>query len=178
MFEEVIEFWFSEIEPNQWFQKDANFDSMIRTRFSELHKIAKAGELFNWRHTALGSLAEIIILDQFSRNIYRETADAFSCDPMALVLAQVAITKGLHRELPQQQCSFLFMPYMHSESKLIHVEAVRLFKELGNQTNLEFELKHKAIIDKFDRYPHRNIILGRQSTVEEVEFLKQPNSSF
>lgn len=178
MYKEIIEFWFSEIEPKQWWQKDKNFDLMIQRRFGSLHKQAKAGELFEWRETALGSLAEIIILDQFSRNIYREKPESFACDPLALALAQFAISKAFDAELAQTERSFLYLPFMHSESKLIHIEAVKLFESLGNSNNLEFEYKHKAIIDRFGRYPHRNGILDRESTSEEIEFLNQPDSSF
>ena len=178
MFQEVIDFWFNELEPKQWWQKDDRLDSMIQKRFGYLHSQAKAGELFTWRKTALGSLAEVIVLDQFSRNIYRDTPDSFACDPMALALAQFAISKNLEKQLSDIQCSFLYMPFMHSESKLIHVEAVKLYEALGIQNSLDFEYQHKAIIDRFGRYPHRNKILGRSSTEEEKAFLKQPNSGF
>lgn len=175
---EIIDFWFTEIEPAQWWKKDDAFDALIKNRFISLHQQAKAGELFQWRESALGSLAEIIILDQFSRNIYRDKPESFMCDPLCLALAQTAIAKGVDLELPQTQRSFLYLPFMHSESPLIHKEAVRLYESLGNPNNLEFEYKHKTIIDRFGRYPHRNHILGRESTAEEIEFLKQPNSSF
>jgi len=178
VYKEIIDFWFNELEPRQWWKKDLAFDSMIQRRFGSLHKQAKSGELFEWRETALGSLAEIIILDQFSRNIYRDRLESFACDPLALGLAQVAISKGFDTELSVAERNFLYLPFMHSESKLIHVEAVKLFESLGYMNSLEFELKHKTIIDRFGRYPHRNIILGRVSTPEEVEFLKQKGSSF
>ncbi|MET4163676.1 uncharacterized protein (DUF924 family) [Marinobacterium sp. MBR-111] len=178
MFKDVIDFWFNELEPKQWWQKDGDLDSMIQRRFGAFHEQARVGELFAWRETALGSLAEVIVLDQFSRNIYRDTPDAFACDPMALVLAQCAISKNLDRQLSAIQCSFLYMPFMHSESKLIHAEAVKLYEALGIQNSLDFEYRHKAIIDRFGRYPHRNKILGRTSTEDEKEFLEQPNSGF
>jgi uncharacterized protein (DUF924 family) len=143
-----------------------------------LHHQASVNELFDWRESAIGSLAEIIVLDQFSRNIYREKPAAFACDALALALAQAAIAKGFDKELTDEQRVFLYMPFMHSESKLIHKEAVKLYKALGIQNNLDFEYQHKAIIDRFNRYPHRNKILGRDSTKEELEFLKQPNSGF
>jgi uncharacterized protein (DUF924 family) len=178
MYQDVIEFWFTEVEPKQWWQKDALFDEMIQSRFGALHGQAKTGELFLWRETALGSLAEIIVLDQFSRNIYRDKPESFGCDSLALALSQVALSKGFDRALPATERSFMYMPFMHSESRLIHLEAVKLFEALGNSNNLDFEYRHKAIIDTFGRYPHRNNILGRASTPEEIEFLKQPNSSF
>ena len=178
MFREIIEFWFHEIDAESWWKKDSAFDSLVQTRFGKQLQMAVAGELFSWRDNALGSLAEVIVLDQFSRNIYRNQPEAFANDPLALALAQTAISKGFDLELPEAQRSFLYMPFMHSESKCIHIEAVKLFEALGNDRKLEFEHKHKAIIDRFGRYPHRNEILGRSSTPEEIEFLMQPNSSF
>lgn len=178
MYQEVIDFWFKELEPKQWWVKDSDFDQMIETRFGELYKQASAGELYKWRETAEGSLAEVIVLDQFSRNIFRGKPESFASDPLALGAAQFAISKGFDTQLIKQQRVFLYMPFMHSESKLIHVEAVKLFEALGIESNLEFEHKHKVIIDRFGRYPHRNEILGRKSTDEELAFLKQPGSGF
>ncbi|MGZ9897766.1 DUF924 family protein [Shewanella gaetbuli] len=178
MYKDVIEFWFTELSPKQWWHKDPELDSIIQQRFEKLLLKAKAAELFSWRDSPLGSLAEVIVLDQFSRNIYRDKAEAFASDAMALALAQVAISKGVDQQLPDEQRAFLYMPFMHSESAMIHVEAVELFSRLSNKNNLAFEYQHKAIIDKFGRYPHRNNILQRQSTALELEFLQQPNSSF
>lgn len=178
MYQEVIKFWFEELEPQQWWQKDLVFDQMILERFGKLHYQAQMGELFTWRKTALGCLAEVLILDQFSRNIYRDKPESFACDPMALALSQSAIQQGFDKPLSNIQRSFLYMPFMHSESKLIHAEAVKLYKAVGLENNLNFELQHKNIIDEFGRYPHRNQILGRVSTEEELLFLQQPNSSF
>lgn len=175
---DIIEFWFSELQPAQWWQKDPDFDAMIKERFGDIHGQATAGELFEWRDTPMGSLAEVIILDQFSRNIYRDKPQAFAYDPLAVAVAQFAISKGFDQDLSPTERNFLYMPFMHSESKLIHQQAVKLFKSNGNGDTLEFELKHKAIIDRFGRYPHRNEILGRTSSSEELEFLTQPNSSF
>ncbi len=178
MHQEIIDFWFNELNPEQWWKKDLSFDQMINERFGQLHFQAKLGELYEWRKIPEGSLAEIIILDQFSRNIFRDKPEAFACDPMALALAQEAVAKGFDQSLTQTQRLFLYMPYMHSESQKIHEVAVSLFESLGIAQNLDFELQHKAIIDRFGRYPHRNEILGRKSTSEEIEFLQQPNSSF
>ena len=136
------------------------------------------GELYRWRNKAKGRLAEAIVLDQFSRNIHRNTPMAFSQDAMALALGQEAITAGSHQSLTATECSFLMLPYMHSKSRLVHAEAERLSREYAPPYNYEFELKHKAIVDRFGRYPHRNGILGRTSTAEEVEFLQQPESGF
>ena len=177
--ETVLVFWFKELEEKQWFIKDKALDRHIAERFADFHAAATAGELFNWRKTAHGRLAEIIVLDQFSRNMYRDQPKSFASDPMALVLAQEAVSLRLDRKLvtPQEQ-AFLYMPYMHSESEIIHEVAVDLFSQPGLEHNYEFELKHKKIIDRFGRYPHRNEILGRPSTPEEVAFLKEPGSSF
>jgi len=177
-YQEVLEFWFVELEPRQWWLKDANIDQEIRDRFGELHQDAIASKLYNWRESGMGRLAEIILLDQFSRNIYRDQAQAFAWDGMALVLAQEAVRIGADQELEAPEKAFFYMPYMHSESMAIHTQAVKLFNQSGVEFNLEFELKHKIIIDRFGRYPHRNAILGRRSTPEEITFLSQPDSSF
>jgi len=174
----ILGFWFDEIEPRQWFAKDLEFDRLISKRFKHLHNAAMKCELFRWRDTADGRLAEIIVLDQFSRNMYRDTPFAFASDPLALALAQEAVRLEAQRSLTLQQKPFLYMPFMHSESPLIHEQAVSLFSEPGLERNLEFELKHKAIIDSFGRYPHRNAVLGRTSTLDESAFLDKPGTSF
>ncbi len=142
-------------------------------------KQATAAEFYTWRSSHKGRLAEIIILDQFSRNIYRDTTAAFAQDAMALTLAQEAVAAGVLQELKTlYERKFLLMPYMHSESKLIHQQAEQLFKQHTDEEIYGSEIKHKVIVDRFGRYPHRNEILGRTSTLEEVAFLQQPNSSF
>lgn len=176
--QDVLNFWFKESSPEQWFSKSDLFDQRIHTHFFELHQQASAGELFGWRTTAQGRLAEILVLDQFSRNLYRDAAHAFAQDSMALVLAQEAVALGLDTQLNQTERAFLYMPYMHSESRRIHEEALLLFTQLGNPDNLHFEQLHKQIIDRFGRYPHRNAVLGRTSSIEELAFLQQPNSAF
>ena len=138
---------------------------------------AAAGELFAWRRKSRGRLAEIVVLDQFSRNIHRGTPLAFAQDPLALALSQEAVSADVMSEFNEEECSFLLMPYMHSESQAIHVAAEALFKQYA-PSRYEPELRHKAVIDRFGRYPHRNNILGRVSTEEEIEFLKLPGSSF
>ncbi|WP_298439913.1 DUF924 family protein [uncultured Ferrimonas sp.] len=175
---DVLEFWFTQCTPAQWFAKDVQFDRLIQQRFGGLHQQAQAGELFQWRSSSEGRLAEVIVLDQFSRNLYRDQAQAFACDPMALVLAQQAVAAGADSPLTPQQRGFLYMPYMHSESALIHQQAALLYQAKGLEHNLRYELQHKQIIDRFGRYPHRNAILGRASTEQELQFLSQPGSSF
>ncbi|WP_211824306.1 DUF924 family protein [Kistimonas asteriae] len=175
---DIITFWFEEISPRQWFIKDSDFDEQIQQRFSDVHQTATRCELSPWREAPEGRLAEVIILDQFSRNLYRDTAQAFAADSLALALAQEAVRNGDDKALTPHQKAFLYMPWMHSESAVIHHEAVALFSQPGLEDNYQFELRHKAIIDRFGRYPHRNALLGRQSTPEELEFLQQPGSSF
>ena len=177
-YDDILSFWFKEIDQSAWWKKDDDFDQLIIDRFADIHTKATQGELFEWRLTPKGSLAEIIILDQFSRNMFRDTAQAFAYDGMALILSQETITAEFDRELSAIENSFLFMPFMHSESATMHELAVALYTKNGIQSNLDFELKHKAIIDRFGRYPHRNDILGRESTAEEIAFLGEPGSSF
>jgi uncharacterized protein (DUF924 family) len=176
--ESVLSFWFEEIEPKQWWVKSDEFDQLIANRFGALHAAATRSELSDWRETPQGRLAEVIVLDQFSRNIYRDQPQAFACDPLALALAQHAVALQADQALPTQQRTFLYMPYMHSESPLIHSSALPLFSQAGLEHALPSELRHKAIVDRFGRYPHRNTILGRSSTAEEIDFLATPGSSF
>ncbi len=130
-YQDVLEFWFDELTPKDWFTGGEELDTLIESRFAELHKAVIQGELFEWRQNAEGRLAEIIVLDQFSRNIGRNNLAAFTADPMALALAQEAVAGGFDHQLSQQQKSFLYMPYMHSESLLIHEQAVELFLKLA-----------------------------------------------
>ena len=178
MYQEIMDFWFKDIDPAKWWKKDDDFDALLIERFSDIHARASRCELYKWRSQPEGRLAEVIILDQFSRNMFRNSALAFANDSMALALAQEAIACEADLALTPGQRAFLYMPFMHSESLQIHEVAVELFAKNGIKSNLEFEYKHKQIIERFGRYPHRNGILGRQSTAEEIEFLSQPGSSF
>ncbi|MCY0966068.1 DUF924 family protein [Parathalassolituus penaei] len=178
MFWQVIDFWFEESDPRDWFRKDPDFDEQLRQRFGQTWQQAVNGELHGWRTEPLGRLAEVIVLDQFSRNLFRDSPVAFAADGQALVLAQEAMRQGAEQELTQIQRNFLYMPFMHSEAPVIHDWALALFKGNGIEASLEAEIRHKAIIDRFGRYPHRNAVLGRVSTPEELEFLTQPGSSF
>ena len=175
---QVLAFWFDDLTPGDWWQPGAQLDALVRRRFGRLNASAAAGELHGWRATAAGRLAEIIVLDQFSRQIYRHQARAFSQDGMALALAQEAVATGADRELEPSRRAFLYLPFMHSESALIHRQALELFSQPGLEDNLEHEKRHKAVIDRFGRYPHRNAVLRRASTSEERVFLRQPGSSF
>jgi len=174
----VLQFWFDELTPADWWRKDPALDRRIAGRFGPTLAAAARCELYAWRASARGRLAEVIVLDQFSRNVHRDTAAAFANDALALALSQEAVAKGCDLELPVQQRAFLYLPYMHSESPVIHEEALRLFATPGLEHNLDFERRHKAVIDRFGRYPHRNAALGRASTAEELDFLQQPGSGF
>lgn len=174
----ILQFWFEEIDKKLWFAKNEEFDLSLHARFGKLYHQTIQCENYLWRATAEGRLAEIIILDQFSRNMFRDKPASFAQDGLALALAQEAVARGEDQKLPPERRSFLYMPYMHSESALIHKEAVRLFSQKGLEFNMDYELMHKAIIDRFGRYPHRNKILGRESTREEVEFLQTEGSGF
>ena len=176
--QDILDFWFDPDHRSLWFAKSDEFDAKIRERFQAIHHQAIQAELWSWRKTAEGRLAEIIVLDQFSRNLCREQACAFAQDGMALALAQEAIGQPYFDTLPAQWRKFIIMPFMHSESAMIHERYLPLFKQLNDATTLEFEERHKEIIDKFGRYPHRNDTLDRETTDEEEAFLKQPNSSF
>jgi uncharacterized protein (DUF924 family) len=177
-YQEVIDFWFEEIEPKQIWIKDPAFDQLIIDRFSEVYEKATRCELFEWRESPEGCLAEIIVLDQFSRNMFRGSAKSFAFDSLSLSLSQQAIALGADKLILKPRRSFMYLPYMHSESREIHKQALKIYQAYGDQGPLDFEIKHKKIIDRFGRYPHRNKVLGRISTDEEVDFLKQPNSGF
>ncbi len=168
----ILDFWFKEISPKQWFIKDKTLDAEIRSRFSAAYHKAVQGELSHWRETPQGVLAEVILLDQFSRNMFREDAKAFQFDCLALTLAQEALRREDHLSLSDEEFGFLIMPFMHSESLLVHQQAAPYFALSSNEGLISFEQKHVNIIKRFNRYPHRNKILGRVSTDQELDFLK------
>ncbi len=176
--DDVLTFWFKQLDKKQWFKKDASVDADIRSRFEPVYWQAGRGEHSHWREDDRGRLAEIIVLDQFSRNMFRDQAQAFAFDPLAVVLSQEAIRAGADQSLTADEKAFLYMPLMHSESPVVHQQALAVFDQPGLEENLRFEKAHWRIIERFGRYPHRNEVLGRESTEEELEFLKQPGSSF
>lgn len=176
--QDIINFWFHELRTDQWFKIDPDLDEVMMIRFQEIHAEASRGELFRWRKSPMGRLAEILILDQFSRNIYRHHPECYATDIMALLLAQEMVLLGLDKELPENMRPFVYMPYMHSESRVIHEEAMRLFSQPGMEEHLPYELDHKSIIDRFGRYPHRNMLLNRLSTVEELRFLEHKHETY
>ena len=176
--DEVLNFWFEELEVKDWFVKNELVDAQINSKFGALHSSAAQGELAPWRSSLHGRLAEVIVLDQFSRNLYRDSPLAFASDVVALVLAQEAIQVDNLNDLSANEKSFLYMPFMHSESLQTHEQAVQLFSEPGLENNMDFEIKHKKIIDQFGRYPHRNELLGRVSTPEELNYLASGGATF
>lgn len=170
----VLNFWYKETSPEQWFDGGDRFDQEVTRRFSKTLEQAKAGEMYLWRDTLQGRLAEIIVLDQFSRNIYRGQAEAFASDDMALALAQEALKVDGMWDLEVQEKQFLYMPFMHSESLLIHEEfAQPLFQQAGLEDSFKFQILHIEQIKRFGRYPFRNEALGRESTAEEITFMKE-----
>jgi uncharacterized protein (DUF924 family) len=177
-FMSVIEFWFEQITPAQWWQKSADLDALIGEKFADLQQSATRCELFEWRHQYLGRLAEIILIDQFSRNLYRGQPQAFAHDSLALALAQQAIADGCDQQVNEKQRGFFYMPFMHSESGPIQKISVQLFSRPGLEAHLASAKRHRAVIEQFGRFPHRNQILGRASTAAELDFLQQPGSAF
>jgi len=165
----VLKFWFEQLGKKNWFKKSESIDTLIRDQFLTLHAQVASCEMWRWRDEPLGRLAEIIVLDQFSRNMFRGQSESFAFDSLALALAQEAVSCGADRSLSDDERVFLYMPYMHSESAVVHERAVELFSKTKN---LQYELRHKDIIDRFGRYPHRNAVLGRESTQEELDWMK------
>ena len=176
--EDIITFWFEEISPEQWFKKDKEFDAMLLERAGTTVIKALNGQLDRWSKTSTGSVSLVILLDQFTRNIFRDTPKAFSGDEMALVLCQKSINSKWFSELSMTYKQFLLMPMMHSEDISIQEKSLPLFKQHANNRTYEFAVKHRDIIAKFGRFPHRNLILSRPSTEEELMFLNEPGSSF
>ena len=175
---EVLAFWFGELASADWWSADPALDRRMFQRFGTLHARVVDGAGRDWRDAPRGRLAEVIVLDQFSRNLFRGTPAAFAQDATALRLAGEAINAGADAALPVRERAFLYMPYMHSESALMQTESVRLFSAPGLEDNLRSAQQHRAIIERFGRYPHRNAVLGRTSTPEELAFLQQPGSGF
>ena len=174
----VLDFWFGELSEKDWFSGSEALDATIIERFAEVHQAVAAGEYWMYRTTGESMLAEVIVLDQFSRQLFRGSAQAFAYDGLALALAQQAIATGHDTDLTDEETMFLYMPFMHSESKEIHSEALVLFESLGMEEALKYEKIHKDIIDQFGRYPHRNKVLGRTSTPEEIEYLANNQEDF
>lgn len=168
----ILNFWFKKCGPDQWFfKKTKKFDDLLRKKFTKVYWEVIRGENAEWRKSAKGRLAEIIVLDQFSRNIFRGKPGMFAYDELSLALAQEAIRQGADQKFSRWEKVFLYLPFMHSESRKIQRDSIRLFRSLNNKQNAWFALDHKKIVDRFGRYPHRNKILGRKSTTAEKKFM-------
>lgn len=187
--DEILDFWFG--RPDEaiygkqrsfWFTKKPQFDQEVRTRFLTDYEQAVAGQLDHWKESPKSCLALIILLDQFPRNMFRGTAQAFARDPQALSAAQHAVANGFDQELLTVQRWFVYLPFEHSENLEHQRQAVQLFGTLSDDpdsaSTLDYAVRHRSVIERFGRFPHRNHILGRATTPEEAEFLKQPGSSF
>ena len=176
--DEVLEFWFEELTSDDWFGGGDAVDARIRERFLGLHEALRSHVPESWRTTKRGMLAAVIALDQFPRNMYRGDPRAFAADAAAIGLAREAIERGFDRTMSKDERKFLYLPFEHSEDPVEQARSVDLFSTLDEEDTLGYALRHQEIVDRFGRFPHRNEVLGRQSTPEEIEFLKDPNSSF
>lgn len=166
--DDVLQFWFVDHDRSHWFGGGPAFDAELTAAFGDTHAAVAAGEAWTWRATPRGRLAEVIVLDQFSRQIHRGTPRAFAADPMALALAQEAVYAGLDQQLEiMPERMFLYLPFMHSESLVIHEETMRLYATLENEEAMKFEVAHRDVLRRFGRYPRRNAALGRTPTPEE-----------
>jgi uncharacterized protein (DUF924 family) len=175
---DVIGFWFKELGRSRWFAKDDDLDSAIRDRFQVLFEVLSTWPAADALVSPERALATVLVLDQFSRNIFRNHPHAFATDPLAREVAQGAIALGLDEKLPPDQRVFLYLPFEHSEEAADQARAVALISALGDEEYTRYALAHKAVIDRFGRFPHRNAMLGRASTPEEETFLKEPGSRF
>ncbi|GAB5390282.1 MAG: DUF924 family protein [Alphaproteobacteria bacterium] len=177
--EQVLHFWFEELEWSDWFTKSDKLDARIASRFEATVRAARdTADLDDWARTADGALALCLVLDQFPRNIWRDRPDAFSGDDKALKIASSAIDQGFDRNMSAQQRCFFYLPFEHSEDLDMQDRSIALFTDLGHEMYLDYAIKHRDIIARFGRFPHRNRILGRETTAEEAAFLKTPGSSF
>ena len=176
--EAVIAFWFAPGLDERWFVADPAFDAEIRERFQPLVERAAAGDCDDWIGSPRGALALCLLLDQFPRNIWRGSPLAYACDAKAREVSRAVIAAGLDRQLPAQQRPFLYLPFEHSEDLADQERCVALMRDLDDEELLDYAQRHRDIVARFGRFPHRNVVLGRESTAEEVEFLQQPGSSF
>jgi uncharacterized protein (DUF924 family) len=172
--QQLLDFWFGQ-DRKAWFEKNPAFDEEIRARFLALYEQAAAGELAGWQHAPESCLALVILLDQFPRNMFRAAARAFAADPLALAAARRIVERGWDREMSEDERTFAYLPFEHSESLEDQETSLRLF---AGSANYEWARRHWEIIRRFGRFPHRNAALGRISTPEEIEFLKQPGAGF
>jgi uncharacterized protein (DUF924 family) len=174
----VLRFWFEETRPKQWFESSDAFDAEVRSRFVAVHEGLAAEPTPSLLTDARTALAAVIVLDQMSRNMFRGTPQAFAADAKALDLAAAAVALGFDSGLTKDERQFLYLPFEHAESAEAQARSVALIAQLGDPELTKWAEMHRVIIDRFGRFPHRNAVLGRASTPEEIEFLRQPGSSF
>ena len=174
---EVIRFWFEELAEAHWFAKSDDLDARIRDRFLTLHERLVTHDDLDIT-APRQALAAVIVLDQFSRNLFRGTPRAFAADPIARRLSRTAIELGLDTAMREQERLFLYLPFQHSEDREDQALSLHLFERLGNEEWTRYAMAHKVIIDRFGRFPHRNAALNRTSTADEIAHLKEPMSSF
>lgn len=169
----VLDFWFNETEPRQWFEKNDTFDQIIRDRFGGVYDMAAKGLCASWQDSADGALALCIILDQFPRNMFRDDPQAFATDGQAVLISKQAIKKGLDQVLTPTKRRFIYLPFEHSENLQDQIRSVELFATMKYDDPLgyDYAVRHKDVIERFGRFPHRNAVLGRASTEEEKEYL-------
>jgi uncharacterized protein (DUF924 family) len=171
MYQTLVDFWFSEEASKHWFNSTSEFDQQLLAEYGAFWQQAKQGQLRQWGETAIGSLALVILLDQIPLNIFRGKPDSFSTEAQSIVVARAAIDRGFDTELTTKQKSFLYMPFLHSENSQDQAFALELFDQPGLEGNLRFSKHHHDIVKRFGRFPHRNEILGRDSTQAEIEYL-------
>lgn len=177
--QEILDFWFNEIERADWYRKDEAFDAQMRTRFLTQVEQALAGAFDGWAVSANGRLALILLLDQMTRNLFRDTPRAFAGDGAALALSQAAIHEGqLDKEPNVFRRIFTLMPLMHSENLDVQKQSVTLFQKYADERSSDYAQQHLEVIEKYGRFPHRNAILGRASTNAEKAYLAHPNAGF
>jgi len=178
--EQILTFWFEETTPAQWFQVNTDFDASVKEKFEEPYEMAVKGHFDEWQNSADGALALIILLDQMPRNMFRGTPKAFASDKKALIIAKLAISKGLDQVLPVQKRRFVYLPYEHSENLGDQAKCVKLFEKIKDEDKLghDYALRHLKVIEEYGRFPHRNEILGRENTPEEQEYLARPDAGF
>ena len=174
----VLDFWFDPENKPHWFKQSDAFDQMVAERLGPAHRRALAGEIDGWAVESRGLLALVILLDQVPRNLQRGTPEAFATDAKALALARLAVDQGMDRGLDVDQRAFLYLPFEHAEDLADQERAVALFRELGNAMYLDYAIRHRDVVSRFGRFPHRNDILGRESSPAERQFLETPGSSF
>lgn len=174
----VLDFWFSPDSKKFWFARSSDFDAKVRDVLGPFYERAKKGELETWKNDPRGALALVILFDQAPRNLHRGSPESFATDARALETARAAIAKNFDQGYSIDERVFLYLPFEHSEDLATQRESMALFERLGNESYLKYATAHFKIIEKYGRFPHRNAVVGRESTPEELEFLKQPGSSF